>query len=433
MTAKTDEQFRAELPGLNTHYPDELELTTPYISVDKPISCICKAHGHEWTTTPRSLLKGSGCPHCSGRARNTHAGFLASLRERNTSYANGEFEVVGRYRSRSAKIECRCLREGCGREWKATAGSLLCGTGCPHCAKNGGSSRTQEFLAAALRAALGDAAVVSRDREAIGSELDIYIPGAKVAVEPGARRWHEEICREVATKAELCREKGIKLIGFTEGCGKEARPEGLPSDWGWYAQNLFYEPGRSTLRQIAVDIARECGSDCDFSETDWEAIALEAAKRATPRSLDELRRNLRLANSHSAEGELEVVGFDPSAKDSVRCKCNVCGHLWTVKTYSLLQGQGCPNYRMHPGWVSPKRLTHEEFMARLDEVNPHYDHGRGFEVLGRYEGNRKRIKCHCLRCGTVWEPIAGSLIRTKASGCPTCGHERTALARGRKA
>lgn len=500
---KTDEQFRAELPTKNEHYPEGFALMSPYKGVTAPIECRCLRCGKVWKTKPHCLLKNSNCPRCAGVERIDDEAFRARLAACNRAFADGDFEVIGRYTTRASKLACRCLREGCGRTWEATAGSLLSGTGCPSCAAGRSTSRTQEFLAEALRVALGEDAVVSRDREAIGRELDIYIPGAGVAVEPGSLRWHKDIAGEAREKVALCEQRSIVLVGFTEDCGSAPRPDDLPERWGWYRGGLFSEQGRGTLKRIAEDVARLCGSDCDFSKMDWDAVAAAASRRAKPRGAGEFLEELSCRNVAYAAGEFVVSGPYLSDRDKLECECAVCGNKWRASAGSLLQGSACPEFRRHPGWVSPRQLSHEEFvervaaanpllgegfritgtfagrkaliececlvghgayitsaesllqgcgcpecgrertaaarrkthqqyMSQLDERNPHYDHGRGFEVLTRYKSDRSRIKCRCLRDGTVWEPVAGSLISKKPTGCPECGRERTAAARCKK-
>ena len=68
-----------------------------------------------------------------------------------------------------------------------------------------------------------------------------------------------------------------------------------------------------------------------------------------------------------------------------------------------------------------KKLTHEEFIARVIEKNEHVRNGE-IEILGTYEGKDKSIKCHCISHDVIWEPKPGTLY--KGSGCPTCKGEK---------
>lgn len=48
--------------------------------------------------------------------------FLERLRERNSHYADGEFEVLGEYAGISAPLRCRCLV--CGNVWDGNPDSM---------------------------------------------------------------------------------------------------------------------------------------------------------------------------------------------------------------------------------------------------------------------------------------------------------------------
>lgn len=61
-----------------------------------------------------------------------------------------------------------------------------------------------------------------------------------------------------------------------------------------------------------------------------------------------------------------------------------------------------------------KKLTHEEFVAKLAAVNP------DVEVLGNYVDSKTIIPVQCKACGHEWEARPSDLMRSK--GCPKCLH-----------
>lgn len=83
--------------------------------------------------------------------------FLERLRERNSHYADGEFEVLGGYAGISTPLRCRCLV--CGNVWDGNPDSMLWrNSRCPKCGraaagKNSGESRTLTHEAFVGRAA----------------------------------------------------------------------------------------------------------------------------------------------------------------------------------------------------------------------------------------------------------------------------------------
>lgn len=65
--------------------------------------------------------------------------------------------------------------------------------------------------------------------------------------------------------------------------------------------------------------------------------------------------------------------------------------------------------------MGTKRLTHEEFLERLHQVN---DKADDFELLTRYISSKDLIKCRCKICGHEWETKASNLL--KNCGCREC-------------
>ena len=87
----------------------------------------------------------------------SHDEFLRRLRERNSHYADGEFEVLGSYVGTSTPIRCHCLV--CGNVWNGNPDSMLRrNSRCPKCGrkaagKTSGKSRTLTHEAFVERAA----------------------------------------------------------------------------------------------------------------------------------------------------------------------------------------------------------------------------------------------------------------------------------------
>ena len=59
-----------------------------------------------------------------------------------------------------------------------------------------------------------------------------------------------------------------------------------------------------------------------------------------------------------------------------------------------------------------KRLTHEEFLKRLYQINDK------IEVLDEYKNNCTKIRCRCKICNGEWSPIPLNLL--KGHGCSIC-------------
>lgn len=64
-----------------------------------------------------------------------------------------------------------------------------------------------------------------------------------------------------------------------------------------------------------------------------------------------------------------------------------------------------------------KRLTDEQFKARIAHLFPHID------VLDCYVNNTTKLRFHCNDCGFEWK-TSPAVIRTLKYGCPRCGREK---------
>jgi len=120
-------------------------------------------------------------------------------------------------------------------------------------------------------------------------------------------------------------------------------------------------------------------------------------------------------NKHAQD--IEILGTYKNNKTAIKCKCKIDGYIWEPRPNDLLNGHGCPKcYDNRRG--SALKLTHEQFMKRLHEVNPN------IEVLGTYAKGTTKIKCKCKIDGHIWEARPDNLLQ--GHGCPKCaGFEKT--------
>lgn len=126
------------LDEINTRLAERgFELAGPYVgTTQKPTPLRC-SEGHEWNARLDSVLnRGSGCPHCSGKAQLTVKEIERRLAERG-------FELAGPYSGTTHKpTPLRCAE---GHEWNARLTNVLNkGYGCPHC--SGNAPRTVEEI-----------------------------------------------------------------------------------------------------------------------------------------------------------------------------------------------------------------------------------------------------------------------------------------------
>lgn len=399
---KTHDQFVVELTAVN---PD-IEVVGRYENSATPIHVRCRKCGHEWSPIARSIVNtGQGCPVCSHAAATakrykTKETFVAEMKE-----VNPNIEIVGSYRGNKAKIECRCRI--CGNEWKAAPSNLLSGYGCPRCARTG-TSFMEQFLCVYLESVAGENEVLSRDKSAIGRELDIYLPSRKLAIEIGSWYWHISRLESDMKKEAECKLRGIDLITIYDCC-PEAIADEVPTDSLLFPFSLAEEEGHVHLRELALSIAQKACVGAS-ANPDWGAIEVEASKRSLPKTTAEF-----IAEMAEINPDIEILGEYTGSKAKLLCRCRKCGHEWEATPHQLLIGQGCPpcgHRRAVAIAAAQRRKTPEEYKVDFEAANP------TLTLLSDYKGSLQRVKVRCNTCGHEWSPRAEAAIR--GNGCPVC-------------
>lgn len=121
----------------------------------------------------------------------------------------------------------------------------------------------------------------------------------------------------------------------------------------------------------------------------------------------EIQTHLEKTNSN-----ITVLGKYVSNKVPVKCKCKVCGHVWSSRWNALSKGVGCPKC----AWVrvgKSFKLTHDEVIQRLQHLSP------SILILGKYMDCRTKMKCECRVCKHKWQ--ANWMALSQGHGCPKCG------------
>ncbi len=113
---------------------------------------------------------------------------------------------------------------------------------------------------------------------------------------------------------------------------------------------------------------------------------------------------------------VEVLSMYNGVNQTVDTKCNKCGNIWKPKAVSLLQGRGCPICALK-NKSDKQRKTTEKYVAELFNIHPN------LTVLSEYLGDSYPIKVRCNVCDYIWEPQAGSLLRSW--GCKRCSKSGT--------
>lgn len=329
-------------------------------------------------------------------AKKTHQEFVSELKEINLA-----IEVLGEYSGSSEKVECRCRT--CGHLWNPRPTNILRGKRCPRCAKSG-TSFMEQFVYHAFVEVLGKDKVISRDRKAIGMELDVYVPEG-FAVELGSWNWHKDkVYGADAEKRMRCKEQGIRLVTIYDSVPWSAV---VPDECKTYPFDLASEEGHVTLTSLTLELISLMLGGCSFVEPDWQTVEKNAAKRSGVRSHEQF-----VATLQGISPTIRIESRYYNGRTKVACRCDVCERRWEATPDSLLRGHGCPSCgtkRM----ADAQRKPHAVYVDEVERTNP------SVAVIGEYIGDSTKVACQCKKCGHKWEPWPSSL--RKGHGCPKCG------------
>lgn len=388
--SKKREEFYTELKKLK----NPPKLLTPYINATTKIKCICEVCGHVWESRPGIILTYKNpCPKCAKLAL-----FTDKEDFKNKLYKiNPNIELLEEYQGNRIPIRCKCKL--CKNIWKVRPNELLRGSGCPQC-NHTSTSFIEQVLLLSLRHVLGEKEVISRDKKAIGKELDIYISSKKYAIEYGAWYWHKKRIKNDQSKIKECEYKNIKLLCIYDACPENICLKNTITFKEELAQNL------NVVKQILSDVFGELDINYSFSEEQWNKIREKAYIKSRKMATEEFKKKLNKINK-----DIEVLEEYKGSHIQTKVRCLKCGNEWNAIPKELLKGAGCLKcYRMK------QSDSQETFKKKVAKINPNV------EIIGTYSKQKDRIKTKCKICGHIWNPWANNLMQGK--GCPICAKNK---------
>ena len=412
---KTHERYIAELAETNP----TIECLEEYRGATDKVKHRCLVCGHEWLVRPTTLIsaKPKGCPHCAAvKAGKARASYTTKTYQDKLLLVHRDIELAEEYKGSHQNTEFHCKR--CGYRWSAMPYSVLQGHGCPRCAKSGTSFMEQVFLHAIILRLKGDE-VLSRTKNAIGEELDIFIPSMRIAIEPGSWDLHKSRLWKDREKKTLSETVGIRLIFVYDKFPTDQEPP-FKEDCLIYPGD-FNKDDHNNLWNTVDDLFALMNLTGHFTGEEKAAIENDAYKASKS-----LTHEIFVERMGEIHPNIEVCSKYFNANKRIKCKCRECGWTWDAVPASLLSGDGCWDCaRKSIG--EKERMSVEDFVSKLKEVNPDISIARD-----TFRGTHAPVKATCEKCGKSWEPTARTLIRANPCGCSACRAKERKTARAAK-
>ena len=143
--SRSHEDFIAELAKKNP----ELMCLDTYVNQYKKVRVHSNTCGHEWETTPKLLLRGSGCPICAEKKRGERRQYNDDDFQHAVWKYYPDIKIISDYDSYKGNVTCKCEKHP-DEIWECQAITLTSGRalGCAKCVKEntGGTGITKKWL-----------------------------------------------------------------------------------------------------------------------------------------------------------------------------------------------------------------------------------------------------------------------------------------------
>lgn len=366
--------------------------------------------GHEWQSTIKDRVDGTGCPICKGkeilRGENDLATLYPNIAKDWHPTKNGEVTPYMIAPKSGKKVWWICEK---GHEWQAIVADRTNGIGCPICSKETHTSFPEQALFYYIKQHFSD--VISGDREKIGLELDIYIPSKHVAVEYDGYNWHKDNLAE-RRKNQLCKENDIFLI--------RVRENGLELFEDCCCIVRKDRKHNNSLNEIIkkifayIDNTIEIDVDVDRDESKiYELYILTTKTKSLVSTYPQIAKEWHLTKNGKLKPDMVTFG---SGK-RVWWICSK-GHEWQAGVNDRIQGNGCPvcaNQQILPGYNDLETkyplVAKEWHTTKNGDLKPN--------MVAPRSSKKAWWKCEK---GHEWEASISS--RTDGRGCPICANKK---------
>lgn len=119
------------------------------------------------------------------------------------------------------------------------------------------------------------------------------------------------------------------------------------------------------------------------------------------KTTEEFKVELRAINEN-----IDVIGEYINSKTKIKCRCQICGHIWDANPNNLLHRMGCPKC------ANNIVKTHNQFVEELKNVRT------DIVCLERYINAKTKIKFQCQICGHIFKSTPQHVLLAKQ--CPKC-------------
>lgn len=315
----TQEEFENAVRGINPN----IKILGKYSGNKNKIECECLRDGYKWCVVPSSLLRGHGCPVCSGLKKYTHEEFVAKLKLINPSII-----VVGRYINSSTKIECKCAKDE--YIWSATPANLLSGHGCPKCAKKNKCADDNDF---------------KKKLKKISPNIIVESSYVNNTTKVDCRC---SVCNNKWTTSPSVLLRGVGCIV----CANRINGENARMSEEEFLNKVHFNNPNIKILSKYRGRSNEVDCECTKDGYKWTVKAANllngyGCPKCSGRKVYTQEEFEEKVNSISPT--IKIIGKYKNNKTKIDCVCLVDGHKWNPIAGQLVKGIGCPRCNISHG------------------------------------------------------------------------------------
>lgn len=378
----------------------------------------CKK-GHEWQASVGYRAKfARPCPICNGT--HTLVTGVNDLMTVNPKLANewdydlnGELTPSMILPRSMKKVWWICEK---GHRYQSTVDNRTKGSGCPICSKERKTSMPEKAVYFYVLKYFKDAIDNYKAVWLGKSEIDIYVPSLRLAIEYDGERWHQDVEKD-KKKDLLLKQHDIVIVRFREPkcpkleddsiCIITEKPTSNATHMNHAIQKMFKYINSTYNCNINADVNIDRDSIEIFNMYQHE-MKLGSLAVVNPILAKEWNYN--------KNGKLipEKVFANAGIKVWWRCKN---GHEWMAVIASRNNGVGCPFCSGKRSWTGFNDLK-----TKCPDVAKEWNYEKN-EIKGpeyiAYSSNKK-VWWKCSVCGFEWQSKVNNRTSNLHTGCPKC-------------
>ncbi|MBQ2723724.1 MAG: hypothetical protein IJF72_03640, partial [Clostridia bacterium] len=374
--------------------------------------------GHEWQTTIAHRAEGTGCPICSGKKVLVGYNDLATLNPKLASEwhpTKNDRRTPKDFTQNSNKTVWWMCEQG--HEWKSSIINRTRGNNCPICSSEFKTSFPEQVIYYYF-----NQLTEARSRHLFDkrTEVDVYLPKFKIAIEYDGIYYHEREDAQVKEKIknQKLKKLDVRLIRVKE---IDPVPEQMRVDDTIYTA-LYYSA--SNLKKMMDELLSyvsmltgvplKINVDLDKDRNKIHEIYIHSKKTA---SIAKLMPELAKEWHPTKNGKLKPEHLTIGSNKKVWWMCEK-GHEWQAVVNSRKTGVGCP-------YCSNKKVLAGE--NDLATTNPqlasewHPTKNGNLTPQQVTRGSNKKVWWKCKK-GHEWQADVSD--RSQGQGCPYCSNKK---------